>query len=225
MAAAWRRAVDERHQSGGDVDRAIREREGVWLRVAECAKFPRHSLELEITRNERLPDATQVCICSFVGEDEAIALEASVEQIGLLEDLDIDFAKLEFGVDGRRRGFDGRRLLLRARHGSEGSEYDAQAKRYNDQIFRPAEVHCGQKISQRLFRCKCSKYLALFVGLAVVFEPTCHVPALRIVVRPMYDSAFLVPDILAVKAYAVADPDSVDSRGNVDVVCNQDCLS
>ena len=50
-------------------------------------------------------------------------------------------------------------------------------------------------------------------------------PTLRITVRPMDDPAFFVPDILAVKADAVACLKSVDSRGDVDVVCNQQCLS
>jgi hypothetical protein len=61
--------------------------------------------------------------------------------------------------------------------------------------------------------------------LAIVFYPTCDMPTLRVMVRPMDDSAFLVPDILAVKADAVAYLKSVDSRGDVDVVCYQQCLS
>ncbi len=50
-------------------------------------------------------------------------------------------------------------------------------------------------------------------------------PTLRVMVRPMDDPAFFVPDILAVKADAVAYLKSVDSRGDVDVVCHQQCLS
>jgi len=50
-------------------------------------------------------------------------------------------------------------------------------------------------------------------------------PTLRVMVRPMDDPAFFVPDILAVKAAAVAYLKSVDSRGDVDVVCHQQCLS
>jgi hypothetical protein len=41
----------------------------------------------------------------------------------------------------------------------------------------------------------------------------------------MDDPAFFVPDILAVKANAVAYLKSVDSRGDVDVVCNKECLA
>jgi len=44
-------------------------------------------------------------------------------------------------------------------------------------------------------------------------------------VRPMDDPAFLVPDILALKEDAVAFLESVDSRGDVDVVCHEQCLS
>ena len=44
-------------------------------------------------------------------------------------------------------------------------------------------------------------------------------------VRPMDDSALFVPDILAVKANAVAGLESIDARGDVEVVCNQQGLS
>jgi len=50
-------------------------------------------------------------------------------------------------------------------------------------------------------------------------------PALRVMVRPMNDTAFFVPDILAVEANLVAFFDSIDSLCNVDVVCKQECLS
>ena len=65
----------------------------------------------------------------------------------------------------------------------------------------------------------------LLIRLAIVFYPTCDMPTLRVMVRPMDDPAFFVPDILAVKADAVAYLKSVDSRGDVDVVCHQQCLS
>ena len=48
---------------------------------------------------------------------------------------------------------------------------------------------------------------------------------LRVMVRPMDDPAFFVPDILAVEADAVAYLKSRDSRGNVDIVCDEQCLS
>src|SRR5215217_8134143 len=79
--------IDERHQSSGDVDRAVREGEGVRLRVAERAKFPRHSFELEPAWNQRLPDATQISIRRFVCEHEAIALKPNVEQLRLFKRL------------------------------------------------------------------------------------------------------------------------------------------
>ena len=56
-----------------------------------------------------------ISIRRFVGEHEAIALKPHVEQIRLFKHFQIDFAKLEFFPDGRRRGFDGRSLLLRER--------------------------------------------------------------------------------------------------------------
>jgi hypothetical protein len=62
-----------------------------------------------------LPDATQKSIYRSVGEHEAIALKPHVEKIRLFKHLQIDFAKLEFLPHGRRRGFDGRSLLLRER--------------------------------------------------------------------------------------------------------------
>ena len=43
-------------------------------------------------------------------------------------------------------------------------------------------------------------------------------------VRPMDDSALLAPDILAVKADPVACFESGDSRGDVDIVCDEQCL-
>ena len=58
----------------------------------------------------------------------------------------------------------------------------------------------------------------LFIRLAIVYYPTCDMTTLRVMVRPMDDAAFFVPDILAVKADAVAYPKSSDSRGDVDVV-------
>jgi hypothetical protein len=65
----------------------------------------------------------------------------------------------------------------------------------------------------------------LLKRLAIVFYPTCDMLTFRVMVRPMDDPAFLVPDILALKADAVAFLESVDSRGNVDVVCHEQCLS
>ena len=64
----------------------------------------------------------------------------------------------------------------------------------------------------------------LLIRLAIVYYPACDVPALWIMVRPMDDPAFRVPHILAVKPNAVAYLESVDSRGDVDVVCNEECL-
>jgi len=54
-----------------------------------------------------------------------------------------------------------------------------------------------------------------------MYYPTCDMTTLRVMVRPMDDPAFFVPDILAVEAHTVAYLESVDSRGDVDVVSDQ----
>jgi len=48
---------------------------------------------------------------------------------------------------------------------------------------------------------------------------------LRVMVRPMDDPAFFVPDILAVEADAVVYLKSSNSRSDVDIVCDEQCLS
>ncbi len=50
-------------------------------------------------------------------------------------------------------------------------------------------------------------------------------PALRVVMRPVDNPAFLIPDIFALKSDAVTGYKSVDAWGDVDVVGYQDCLS
>ena len=65
----------------------------------------------------------------------------------------------------------------------------------------------------------------LLIYLAVVNHPTCDMPTLRVMVRPMDGPAFLVPDILAVEVDVVAYFKSVYSRGDVDVVSDQQRLS
>ena len=42
------------------------------------------------------------------------------------------------------------------------------------------------------------------IGPPVVFEPTCHVPPVRVVVRPVDHTSLFVPHVLAVEAYAIA---------------------
>lgn len=44
----------------------------------------------------------------------------------------------------------------------------------------------------------------LLKRLAIVLYPACDMPALRVMVRPMNDAAFFVPNILAVEANRVA---------------------
>ena len=63
-----------------------------------------------------------------------------------------------------------------------------------------------------------SKILALLISLAIMHNPTCDMPTLWVMVRPMDDAAFFIPDILAIKTNTVADFQSGDARCNVDVV-------
>ena len=65
----------------------------------------------------------------------------------------------------------------------------------------------------------------LLICLAIVYHPTCDMPTLRVMMRPMDDPAFFIPDILAVEAHTVAYLESVDSRGDVDVMRDQQRLS
>lgn len=44
----------------------------------------------------------------------------------------------------------------------------------------------------------------LLICLAIMYHPSYDMPTLRVMVRPMDDAAFVVPDILAVEADAVA---------------------
>ena len=67
--------------------------------------------------------------------------------------------------------------------------------------------------------------LSLLISLAIMHNPTCDMPTLWVMVRPMDDAAFFIPDILTIKANAIPDLQSGDPRRNVDVVCNQQRLS
>lgn len=58
-----------------------------------------------------------------------------------------------------------------------------------------------------------------------MFQPACHVPPFRIVVRPVDLTSLFVPDVLAVEAYAIARLQPVDPRCDVDVVQNKDRLT
>ena len=44
----------------------------------------------------------------------------------------------------------------------------------------------------------------LLIRLAIVYDPTCDMTTLRVMMRPMDNSAFFIPDILAVEADTVA---------------------
>ena len=67
--------------------------------------------------------------------------------------------------------------------------------------------------------------LSLLISFAVMYNPACDMPTLWVMVRPMDDAAFFIPDILAVEADTVAYIESVDSRGDVDVMRDQQRLS
>jgi hypothetical protein len=56
-------------------------------------------------------------------------------------------------------------------------------------------------------------------------NPTCDMPTLWVMVCPMDDAAFFIPDILTIKPNAIPDLQSGDARRNFDVVCNQQRLS
>ena len=43
----------------------------------------------------------------------------------------------------------------------------------------------------------------LLIGSPVVFDPACHVPAVRVVVRPVDHTALFVPHVLAIEAYPI----------------------
>jgi hypothetical protein len=50
-------------------------------------------------------------------------------------------------------------------------------------------------------------------------------PTLWIMVCPMDDTAFFIPNILTIKANVIPDLQSGDPRRNLDVVCNEQRLS
>ena len=58
-----------------------------------------------------------------------------------------------------------------------------------------------------------------------MYNPTCDMPTLWIMVCPMDDAAFFIPDILAIKTNTVADLQSGNALREVDVVCNQQRLA
>lgn len=57
-----------------------------------------------------------------------------------------------------------------------------------------------------------------------MFKPTSNMPTGRIVMRPMHDTAKVVPFIFAVELNSVANLNGTDSLCEIDVVRNEDCL-
>ena len=66
--------------------------------------------------------------------------------------------------------------------------------------------------------------VSLLISFAVMYNPACDMPTLRVMVRAMDDAAFFIPNILTIKANAIPDLQSGDARREVDVVCNQQRL-
>jgi hypothetical protein len=58
-----------------------------------------------------------------------------------------------------------------------------------------------------------------------MYNPACDMSTLWVMVCPMNDTAFFIPDILAIKANVIPDLQSGDARRNVDVVRDQQHLS
>ena len=65
----------------------------------------------------------------------------------------------------------------------------------------------------------------LLIGPPVLFEPTCFVLPLRVVVSPVDLTTFCIPHVLAVEAYSIAYLQSGDPRREIDVVQNKDGLT
>ena len=65
----------------------------------------------------------------------------------------------------------------------------------------------------------------LLVRLPLVFQPTCDMPAIRVVVGPVNDTALRVPFVLAKKFYRVPCSQGIDSRSQVNVMTDQNCLA
>ena len=63
------------------------------------------------------------------------------------------------------------------------------------------------------------------IRLPIVLDPTSHMPAAWIVMSPVNEAAFFVPDILATEPNAVANVECVDPWSDVDVVRDEDGLS
>ena len=74
----------------------------------------------------------------------------------------------------------------------------------NDRLDRPLRIvfRHHSEAAQRSGSAPARRQL--LKRLAIVFYPTCDMPTLRVMVRPMEDSAFGIPDILAVEADSVA---------------------
>src|ERR1700749_4713279 len=61
----------------------------------------------------------------------------------------------------------------------------------------------------------------LLVDSPVVFEPTCHMPSFRVVVRPVNDPSLFVPHVFALESYAIAFTQPVNPRCDVYVVSDE----
>ena len=83
---------------------------------------------------------------------------------------------------------------------------EIRPKNYPRLSVREVTAHKGHYQGESLIR------------FALVHQPSCDMSALWVVVRPVDDAAFCVPDVLTAEANAVAYRKPVNARGDVDVV-------
>src|SRR3569832_1470247 len=89
--------LQQRQQSGVDVDRAVGHRESIWHRIAQSTKLPFDVLKFLVS-DDRRSDTIQVSVQSRFVIDGAFLFETRVEQLDFAEQLLVDLAKDEFVV-------------------------------------------------------------------------------------------------------------------------------
>ena len=72
---------------------------------------------------------------------------------------------------------------------------------------------------------RAGEHASLLMRLAIAYHPPRGMPALRVVMGPMNNTAFFIPNVLTVEANGVAYLKLIDPRSDVDVVCNENGLS
>jgi hypothetical protein len=84
---------------------------------------------------------------------------------------------------------------------------------------RPHEKDFIRRIGEMEAGCR-----ALFVGLPIALDPAGAMASRRIVMRPVNDTPTGIPFIFAIELDSVPECEGGDSRGQIYVVCNQECL-